>query len=170
MGKVNPTEIISHWNHMFPGFDQSSDDFYTSIMDMIGSEGLREIKTERIILSEGGIFSNKREYLQVRRDSHVFHICAAPYGKRFFISWWLGEVDSGLWSWIARIPGIGGLAVRFFKPQTYFKADTAGIFQSLVHGAVMETIDGWSEAKGISRLVPEERKPMMRDFFSQLKL
>lgn len=169
MAKVMPTAIVSHWNHMFPAFDQSSHEFYQSVEGRVGAENLKEIKTERIILSESGIFSNKREYLQVRRASHVFHICAAPYGRNFFVSWWLGEIDSGFWAWIAGIPIVGMIATRFLKPMTYFKADTAGIFQALVHGAIMETLDGWSEAKGIRPLVPDERKPVMRDFFSQLK-
>ena len=103
MATVTPTTIISHWNHMYPGFDQSSNEFYRAVEAKVASENLKEIKVERITLSEGGIFSNKREYLQVRRQSHVFHVCAAPYGKNFFVSWWLGEKESGLWAWIATI-------------------------------------------------------------------
>lgn len=170
MSRAKPTSIISHWSHMFPGLDQSSDDFYREIEERVTSEGLREIKIERITLSEGGIFSNKRQYLQVRRGEHVFHLCAAPYGRNFFVSWWLGEVESGLWAWIAEIPYVGYFVNRFLKPMTYFKIDTAGIFQTLVHGSITKTLDGWVEAKGIKPLLADERKPVMRDFFSQLKV
>ena len=154
---------------MFPGLHQSSDEFYKTIEEKVSAEGLKEIKVERVTLSEGGIFSNKREYLQVRRGEHVFHLCAAPYGRNFFISWWLGEIESGFWAWISDIPVVGWIASSFLKPMTYFKIDTAGIFQTLVHGNIMETLDGWSETKGVSKLALEERKPLMRDFFSQLK-
>lgn len=169
MARGKPTSIISHWNHMFPGLDQSSDEFYKIIEEKVSAEGLKEIKVERVILAEGGIFSNKREYLQVRRGTQVFHLCAAPYGRNFFISWWLGEIESGFWAWISDFPVVGWIASNFLKPMTYFKIDTAGIFQTLVHGTIMETLDGWSESKGVSKLALEERKPMMRDFFSQLK-
>ena len=170
MGKVTPTTILSHWNHMFPGFDQSSDILYAAIEQKIAAESLKEIKVERVILSEGGIFSNKREYLQIRRGSHVFHVCGAPYGRNFFVSWWLGEVESGIWAIVAKWPIVGTLVTRFLRPITYFTMDTAGIFLTLVHGAVMETLDGWSEQKGVQPLIPDERKPIMRDFFSQLKM
>ena len=169
MAKAKPTSIISHWSQMLPGLNQSSDEFYKEVEDRVAAESLREIKTERVILSEGGIFSNKREYLQVKRGEHVFHVCAAPYGHNFFISYWLGEMESGLWAWIAKWPFFGPLVTRFLKPITYFKIDTAGIFQTLIHGAIMETLDGWAQTKGIKALTPDERKPLMRDFFSQIK-
>ncbi len=149
MGKVSPTDIVSHWNHMLPGLNQSSDDFYNTIQNRIADEGLREIKIERVTLSEGGIFSNRREYLQIRRSERVFHICAAPYGQNFFISWWLGTVESGLWELIGKIPGVGWFVSRFLRPMTYFKMDTAGIFQTFVHGAITETLEEWVATKGI---------------------
>lgn len=169
MAKAKPTSVLSHWSQMLPGLNQSSDEFYKEVEDRVAAESLREIKVERTILSEGGIFSNKREYLQVRRGEHVFHICAAPYGHNFFISYWLGEVESGFWAWVAKIPVVGWMATYFLKPVTYFKIDTAGIFQTLIHGAILATLDGWTETKGIKALSPDERKPIMRDFFSQLK-
>jgi hypothetical protein len=169
MGKATPNSIISHWSHMLPGLNQSSDVFYQEVEGRVTAEALREIKVERVILSEGGIFSNKREYLQVRRGEHVFHICAAPYGQNYFLSYWLGEIESGFWAWISDIPFVGWIASRFLKPVTYFKLDTAGIFQALIHGAIMETLDDWTKTKGIKALSPDERKPIMRDFFDQLK-
>jgi hypothetical protein len=170
MGKVTPTDIVSHWNHMLPGLNQSSDEFYKTVQERIAAENLKEIKIERVTLSEGGIFSNRREYLQIRRDEHVFHVCAAPYGQNFFISWWLGTKESGIWAWIGKLPWIGWIATRFLKPITYFKMDTAGIFQTLVHGAITETLEEWVVSKGIRPLLSDERKPVMKDLFSQLRM
>ncbi len=168
MGRARPDSIISHWSTMLPKLELSSDDFYQAIEEKIAAESLKEIKVERVTLSEGGIFSNKRSYLQVKRAEHVFHICAAPYGHNYFLSYWLGQLDSELWALLSRIPGVGMIASRFLKPVTYFKLDTASIFQSLIHGAIMETLDEWSESKGTRKLVPEERKPIMRDFLAQV--
>lgn len=170
MGKVTPTDIVSHWNHMLPGLNQSSDEFYATVQDRIAAENLREIKIERVTLFEGSIFSSRREYLQIRRDEHVFHICAAPYGQNFFISWWLGTIESGIWTFIARIPWVGFLVSRLLRPITYFKLDTAGIFQTLVHGAITETLEEWVVSKGIKPLLPDERKPVMKDLFAQLRI
>jgi hypothetical protein len=168
MGKVTATTVISHWNQMIPGMQQSSQEFYQMVEGALASLKLKNIGMERINLSEGGIFSAKREYLQIRRDDQVFHICAAPYGPSFFISWWLGSVESGLWALVGNWPVVGPLIQRFLKPLTYFKIDTALMFQSLTHGAVMEALDSLTAAKGIRQLSGDERKPIMRDFFAQI--
>ncbi len=99
MGHVAPTTVISHWNHRFDGMQQSSHDFYAEVERRLGTQNVGDMKAERVNLSEGGVFSAKREYLQVRRKEHVFHVCAAPFGNGFFISWWLGHVESGFWAW-----------------------------------------------------------------------
>jgi hypothetical protein len=168
MGKVTATTIVSHWNQMIPGMEQSSKEFYQIVEGGLESLNLKNIRTERIHLSEGGIFSAKREYLQIRRDNQVFHVCAAPFGPSFFISWWLGSVETGLWALIGKLPMVGPLIQRFLKPVTYFKIDTALMFQSLTHGAVMEALDSLTAAKGIRQLSGDERKPIMRDFFAQI--
>jgi hypothetical protein len=169
MARARPDSVISHWSVMLPKVELSSDDFYKAIEEKVDAESLKEIKVERVTLSEGGIFSNKRIYLQVKRADHVFHICAAPYGHNYFLSYWLGQIDSGIWALLSRIPGVGFFADKFLKPVTYFKLDTASIFQSLIHGAIMETLDEWSESRGTRMLIPEERKPIMRDFLDQVK-
>lgn len=168
MSKVTATTIISHWNQMIPGMDQSSQEFYTMVESGLESLRLKNIRMERINLAEGGIFSAKRQYLQVRRDDQVFHVCAAPFGASFFISWWLGNVERGFWALLSSWPVIGYFLQRFVKPLTYFKVDTALIFQSMTHGAVMEALDSLTAAKGIRQLTGDERKPVMRDFFSQI--
>jgi len=153
---------------MVPGLEYSSKVFYRIIEGLIQIQHLENTKSERVNLSEGGIFSSKREYLQVRRREHVFHICAAPFANGFFISWWLGHIDSGFWAWLASFPVLGFFLQRFVKPLTYYKIDTALMFQSVTHGAVMEALDGITQAKGVRALTESERKPIMRDFFAQI--
>ncbi len=165
---TTPTTVLSHWNQMIPGLQQSSKDFYGMVEGLLKGRNLDATKWERVEFSEGGLFSAKREYLEVRRKQHVFHICAAPFGNGFFISSWLGHIDSGFWAWVASLPFIGWLFERFVKPLTYYKIDTALMFQSVTHGAVLEALDGMTQAKGIRALTELERKPIMRDFFSQI--
>lgn len=168
MGHIAPTTIISHWNQRIEGMQQSSSDFYAEVERVIQSENVDHIKIERVNLSEGGLFSAKREYLQVRRGEHVYHICAAPFGTGFFLSSWLGYVESGFWAWLSDIPVVGVLAQRFFKPLTYFKIDTGLMFQSITHSAVLRVLDSLTQAKGLRALTEDERKPAMRDFFSRI--
>lgn len=168
MGNVVPTTILSHWNHGTDGLEHSSDLFCGEIERIIGAHNLKDVKIERVHIHEGGILSAKREYLQVRRGSHVFHVCGAPYGNTFFISWWLGHVDSGFMAWLSRLPGIGFIIRKFLKPLTYYQIDTALMFQSITQSAVTMALDAAREAKGIRALTESESKPIMRDFFSSI--
>ena len=171
MSAVTPTQILSNWNNRVPGMDQSSNEFYQGVEAAIAAEKLPDVKCERVNIAEGGMLSAKREYLQVRRKELVFHICAAPYGTGFFLSWWLGEVQSGILVALSNLPFIGFI-FRFLaaasKPMTYYRIDTAMMFQSVVHGSVMSTLDEVMNAKGLRALSETERKPVMRDFFAQL--
>lgn len=171
MGAVAATSILSHWNHMVPGMAQSAMDFYGAVERSLLAQHLDDTKTERVNIAEGGILSAKREYLQVRRREHVFHICAAPFGSGFFVSWWLGEVRSGLFAQLASLPYVGfifRILANVAKPLTYYRIDTALMFQSVTHGAVLEALDGAITARGARALTELERKPIMRDFFDQL--
>jgi hypothetical protein len=71
---------------------------------------------------------------------------------------------AGLEDAILAIPLIGTIYRWLFKPETYYKVDTMSMFQSVVHAAVVETIDGLTTAKGLRALTEDERKPIMRDF------
>lgn len=167
MSRVEPTAIISHWNQRIEGMQQSSSDFYGEVERVLTTEGIDGIKMERVNISEGGLFSSKREYLQVRRGEHVYHICAAPFGTGFFLSSWLGHVESGFWAWIASWPVIGLFISSALKPQTYYKVDTGLMFQSVAHSAVLRVLDDLTQAKGLRALTEDERKPAMKDFFSR---
>lgn len=68
---------------------------------------------------------------------------------------------------ILMLPLIGPLYERFFRPITYYRIDTAQMFQKTVEKAVMEVIDGITNEKGIRALSELERKPVMRDFFKK---
>lgn len=168
MSHVAPTTIISHWNHRIDGLSHSSAAFYADVERVLAATQIDHLKTERVNLSEGGIFSSKREYLQVRRGEHVFHVCAAPFGNGFFISWWLGHVESGLSAWLSGLPLIGFIVQRFLKRLTYYQIDTALMFQSVTHAALTDVLGTLTEARGLKALSDTERTPVMRDFFAQL--
>lgn len=67
---------------------------------------------------------------------------------------------------LAALAGLVALASalrqRFFSALTYYQLDTALMFQEAVHAAVLEVIDGLTQAKGLRALSEEERKPILR--------
>lgn len=167
--RAKPTDILFNWHHRFEDFTIPSATFYERVEAKLAEENAEKVKVERVQISEGGFLSADREYLQVRRGEHVFHVCAAPFGKGFFVSWWLGYVDSSFFAWLARIPVIGFFARRFLKPITYYRIDTANMFQSLVASCVERVLHEVSVAKGQRALTPEECKPTtVRDLLGAL--
>src|SRR2546425_2752428 len=54
---------------------------------------LPETALAKVEWSEGGIFSAKREYLRIERKELIFDICGAPFGRGFFVSWWLARSE-----------------------------------------------------------------------------
>lgn len=159
--------VISHWNQLLSGLQASPKEFYAAVEQAIEQRQVPDTKRSRVDWHEGGLFSAKREYLRVKRKEYIFDICGAPFGTGFFVSSWLGEVPSGLLALLAEIPVIGYLVQRLVRPATYYKIDTALMFQSAVHGAVLDVVDGLLSAKGLRALSELERKPILREFFQK---
>ncbi|MBI3818857.1 MAG: hypothetical protein HY286_09230 [Planctomycetes bacterium] len=155
-------EIIGHWYQLLDGLQHSSQDFYDSLEAAIERREIPKSIRSRIEFPEGGPFSTKRLYLRVVRDEYTFDLCAAPFGTGFFVSWWLFTAPGCL----ASLPIIGPVIRFFVKPLTYYRVDTALMFQSAVHTCVQEVLDQLTTAKGIRALTELERKPIMREFFN----
>lgn len=162
-----PEMIVSHWYHYFEGMQESPQNFYALLDQAIKVRELPNCKLSRVDYREGGILSSKREYFRVQGREHILDVCAAPYAKGFFFSWWMGESLGFFWRMVLKIPVLGLLIMALFRPETYFKMDTALMFQESIRTAVMEAIDATTNAKGVRALSEEEKKPIMSDFFKK---
>ena len=167
--KVRIPQMISHWHHLTENLQESSKDFYTSIEGAVASRNLKEIKLSRVNFHEGGFLSAEREYLRVIRREQIFDICAAPYGNGFFISWWFGEELDWRLRIISAIPFLGPWLVSVFKPLTYYRLDTALMFQESIRKAILEVLGERTQAKGLQSLSENESKPIMMDFFAKMR-
>ena len=150
---------ISNWYHLFEGLQESPQPIYTAIEESIKKRQLSDVHLSRVDYREGGVFSAKREYLRVQRKELLFDICAAPFGNGFFVSWWLGEALSGIWTF----PLLGPLLIMLFRPPTYYRIDTTHMFQELIRGAVNEVIEQVAQTKGLRGLTELEKKPTMTE-------
>ena len=133
------THILSHWSHHFPFWNMSSDGFYRQVDEVIKSHGIPEITVKRVKHKEKGIFSASREYLQVQHRDLVFDICASPYGRDFFVSWWLYESEDGLRIFLKHTKVGDFLDARAAK-RTFLEADKEALFKSCIHSCILETI------------------------------
>jgi hypothetical protein len=151
-----PLEVISHWHHSLEGFNTSALEFYKSVEQALKAKEVPGISVKRINWQEGGFLSAKREYLRVSYLRFSFDVCAAPFGRDFFFSWWLAKETEGA---VATIPVIGPVFARLFKPPTYFAIDTQILFEEAVHRTVVNIIGGLMTASKMEPLSLEERTP-----------
>lgn len=157
--------VDSHWSYLIEGLQASGLEFYERVEAALETRKLPDAKRTRVDWKEGGLLSAKREYLRVKRKKLVFDVCAAPYGSGFFVSWWHGEFRSIL-ERLREVPWVGDFLTAV-RPMTYYKADTAIMFRTAVHQAVLEVVDEYTKAKGLRLLSEGERKPILRDFFER---
>lgn len=68
---------------------------------------------------------------------------------------------------VVLLPVIGPFYAWLFNPQTFYRYDTALMFQKCVHNAVMEAIDALTTEKGMRALAPDDRKPTLSGFFDR---
>jgi len=85
---------ISHWHTLLDDFQTSALEFYKSVEAELARREVPSSRTDRVLHREGGVLTAQREYLRITRERLTFDLCAAPYGKGQFFSWWLAETRS----------------------------------------------------------------------------
>lgn len=162
-------EVISHWSTLIEDFQTSPQQFYAVLTQALERRNMPNIRIGRTNLNESHLLSAKREYLQIYcKKDFYFVICGAPFGTGFFVSWWLLEPPGGcLANLFAPFPILSAIARAMVKPWTYYRADTASMFQTATHRVVLEVIDSITSSRNLKALPEAERKPVMREFFQQ---
>ena len=150
--------IDAKWHHHFDNLQMSSNDFYSSLEEIIIQKELPKVKISRVTLAEAGLLSADREYLRVQRYQYVFDICAAPFGKEFFISWWLGENTNYFGRILSTIPLIDKLLGKSSKERTYYQIDSLTMFKESIHAIILQLVDSIAEGKGLRRLSETDRQ------------
>jgi len=147
---TKPLAVIhSNWHHYFDNFSFSSDDFYSAVEETINEYKISNVSFSRVNFPEGGILSAHRQYLRISRKTYIFDICAAPFARGFFVSWWLGERQR--WYHNFRFHRI------FFSRTAYFQKDTEAMFTEGVSAAIFQAIDAITNTKGVRALSEHER-------------
>ena len=162
------TEVISRWSTLIENFQYSPQRFYEQVAIAVGERQIPDASIATVNFKEGNFLTAKREYLRIycKRDVY-FAICGAPYGTGFFVSWWLLEPPDGcLVSLFKPFPFLSAIGAALARPWTYFRADTATMFRTAVHSAVLQVVDAMtSGAQGVRGLSENDRKPVNREFF-----
>ncbi len=88
--------VHQHWYCLLDNSQFASDDFYQKVEKELTARKVPGLEITRPELSEGGLLSDKRVYLRLRRERFVFDICAAPFGTSYFFSFRFVELPLGM--------------------------------------------------------------------------
>jgi hypothetical protein len=141
------SEVLSHWSNAFPFFSMPSDAFYRKIEDALRDHDMPNVKIGRVTNKEGGLFSASREYLRIMYRDLVFELCASPYGKDFFVSWWLYATEGTLRQFL-KYTKVGEYLRNRAAKKTFFQADQEAMFRACVHNVVLEVVNKITEVQG----------------------
>jgi hypothetical protein len=161
------TEVISHWSTLIENFNTSPQQFYAALANALEKRKMPNAKIDRVSFKESHLLSANREYLRIRcKGDFYFAICGAPFGTGFFVSWWLLQPPDGCFvQMFSGFPLLSAFARAMVKPWTYYRIDTATMFQTATHRAVLEVVDSITSSQHIRALPEAERKPAMKEFF-----
>lgn len=149
--------ILGHSYFHFEDLQLSSKEFYTSVEDTLKSFEYPNLSITHPNFSESGMFSANREYLCIKRKEYLFYVCAAPFGRSFFVSWWLKEQMSMWQVLLNSIPFIGARLGRLYSNKTFFQIDTEILFKESIRRVVNGVVEEISQSKGKRYITSEVR-------------
>ena len=145
--------IETHRHHYFDDLQLSSKKFYELVEETINSRKYPKVQCSRTSFSEGGLFSEKREYLKVKRNQYQYLVCAAPFGQSFFISYWLKETESTKNRLFAKIPFIGGWLIKNAQLKTFYQLDTELLFKESISNVIEDAVKRLGSPQGFRQEV-----------------
>lgn len=138
MGNIAAIQV--HSLTYFKNRQRSAKAFYEIVEEMIGEHPNAGLNTQRLKLSEGGLFSPGKEYLCIKRKHYVYNVCAMPFGNSFMITWWINEAHKSSRNLINKIP----FAERFFQKKervnNYEQLDMELLFMESIDALIKEAI------------------------------
>jgi hypothetical protein len=133
--------IHSHSYQHFEDLQLSAQNFYTMLETMIRDYQYPGVEVKRETLKESGFFSSSREYLRISKRASNYYVCASPFGKSFFISWWLKEQEDGLANVVDKVPLFGGLLSGKNRPKTFYELDSELMFTQSIHSIIQAAVN-----------------------------
>jgi len=149
MKSISP--ILAHSSFFFDDLQLSAREFYTKLEQAVQSFEYPNLSLYRVLFTEGGAFSAQREYLCIQSKGYLFYICAAPYGRSFFVSWWLKEQTNILFIILLTIPFLGRMIARRSSQKTFYQFDTELLFRESIERVIKTTIEELKHTKGFRK-------------------
>ncbi len=139
--------IVAHSSWHFEDLQLSSKEFYQAVEDQVKYYEYPQLAIYRINLSTGGMLTG-REYLCIEFKENNFYICAAPFGRSYFISWHLKEQMSSWAAFLSLIPFFGENWARNAMKKTLYQQDSEDLFLQSIKKIVESVVERVKNNKG----------------------
>ncbi len=144
---TQPTVHAHHSQH-FDDLQMSSIEFYKLLKTMIEEYKYPGVICTAVTLKEGGLLSSKREYLRISKERYHYYVCASPFGKSFFISWWLKEEANTAANFAQRFGLFGNAVANRLESKTYYELDTELMFTTAINAIIKTAVEKVKADKG----------------------
>ncbi len=140
--------IHAHNSQHFEDLQMSSKEFYTLLQKMIEDYRYPDVVCTPMTLKEGGVFSSRREYLRISKQRYNYYVCASPFGRSFFISWWLQENAHTAANVTRKLGWLGRAMATRMESKTYYELDTELMFTSSINSIIKIAVEKIKADKG----------------------
>ena len=140
--------IHTHGYQHFESLQLSAQEFYTTLEGIIKEYQYPDVQCKIEELKEAGMFSARRKYLSISWNRHKYLVCASPFGKSFFISWWHQEGANTGASIASKFGALGKAVANNMESKTFFQIDNELMFVSCMNSIIEMAIDKVKADKG----------------------
>ena len=148
---ASQTTVNAHNSQHFEDLQLSAREFYEVLKKMIQEYQYPDVTCTLVTLKESGIFSSRREYLRISRQRYHYYVCASPFGRSFFISWWHQE-EANTPANVARKFGLLGRAVaQRMESKTFYELDSELMFTTSISTIIQMVVDKVKADKGFRK-------------------
>lgn len=140
-----PVIAQTHSYRHFEDLQLSANSFYDALEAAIREYQYPRVLCYRETLREHGLFSSNRDYFCIEKGKFKYYVCACPFGRSYFISWWLNKADDDFFNrflknLLGSMWGGGG---------TLYERDTELIFTQSINSIVQAMVDKVASEHGI---------------------
>ena len=140
--------IHSHDYQHFENLQLSSQEFYATLESLIKDYQYPSVECKIEEMKEGGLFSAKRKYFTISWERHTYYVCASPFGKSFFISWWHQEGANKGANIAAKFGALGKAVANNMETKTFFEVDNELMFINCITAVIKTAIEKVKIDKG----------------------
>jgi hypothetical protein len=145
---ASETTVHAHKYQHFEDLQLSTKDFYTLVRDLVEEYRYPGVTCTPVNMKEAGLFSSSRDYLRISKGRHHYFVCASPFGRSFFISWWLQEDEYTAANVARKIPWLGAALASRMESKTFYEIDTQLMFTTSINSLIGVAVERVKMTKG----------------------